>query len=199
MKALVLNCTLKASPQTSNTEALARTLMQALEKRGVASEILRIDHNVRPGVSSDEGEGDEWPLIRSKIIASDILVMASPTWLAQMSSVAKRVLERMDAMLSETDDQGRPITYNHVAGFVVTGNEDGTHHVINEMAGALIDTGFTVPGQAWTYWNKGPGPGESYLETEYKHDWSQSTAEYAASNLVAVASALHKQPIPPPQ
>lgn len=199
MKALVLNCTLKASPQTSNTEALARTLMQALEKRGVASEILRIDHNVRPGVSSDEGEGDEWPLIRSKIIASDILVMASPTWLAQMSSVAKRVLERMDAMLSETDDQGRPIAYNHVAGFVVTGNEDGAHHVINEMTGALIDIGFTVPGQAWTYWNKGPGPGESYLETEYKHDWSQSTAEYAASNLVAVASALHKQPIPPPQ
>lgn len=200
MKALVLNCTLKASPQTSNTEALARTLMQALEKRGVESEILRvIDHDVRPGVSSDEGEGDEWPLIRSKIIASDILVMASPTWLAQMSSVAKRVLERMDAMLSETDDQGRPIAYNHVAGFVVTGNEDGAHHVINEMTGALIDIGFTVPGQAWTYWNKGPGPGESYLETEYKHDWSQSTAEYAASNLVAVASALHKQPIPPPQ
>ncbi len=174
-------------------------LIQALEKRGVESEILRVvDHNVRPGVSSDEGDGDEWPLIRSKIIASEILIMASPTWMGQMSSVAKRVLERMDAMLSETDDQGRPIAYNHVAGFVVTGNEDGAHHVINEMTGPLVDIGFTIPGQAWTYWNKGPGPGESYLETEYKHDWSQKAAEYAASNLVAVGSALHERPIPAP-
>lgn len=146
MKSLILNCTLKPSSQTSNTEALARVLMQALEKHRVESEILRVlDYNVRPGVSSDEGDGDEWPLIRSKIVASDILVMASPTWLAQMSSVAKRVLERMDAMLSETDDQGRPIAYNHVAGFVVTGNEDGAHHVINEMTGALLDIGVTVP------------------------------------------------------
>lgn len=116
MKALILNCILKPSPQKSNTEALARVVMQALEKCGVESEILRVvDHNVKPGVSSDEGEGDEWPSIRSKILASDILIMASPTWLAQMSSVAKRVLERMDALLSETDDQKRPIAYNHVA------------------------------------------------------------------------------------
>ncbi len=110
LKSLILNCTLKPSPQVSNTEALARVLMQALEKRGVESEILRVlDYDVRPGVSSDEGNGDEWPKIRSKILASDILVMASPTWLGQPSSVAKRALERMDAMLSETDDQGRPI------------------------------------------------------------------------------------------
>lgn len=80
MKALILNCTLKPSPQTSNTEALARVLIQALEKHGVESEILRVlDYNVRPGVSSDEGDGDEWPTIRSKILTSDILIMASPT------------------------------------------------------------------------------------------------------------------------
>jgi hypothetical protein len=67
------------------------------------------------------------------------------------------VLERLDAMLSEQDDQGRPVAYNRVAGVVVTGNEDGAHHVISETTGALIDVGFTIPGQAWTYWNKGPG------------------------------------------
>jgi multimeric flavodoxin WrbA len=124
--------------------------------------------------------------------------MASPTWLGQMSSLAKRVLERMDAMLAETDDQGRPIAYNRVTGFVITGNEDGAHHVINEMAGALVDIGFTIPGQAWTYWNKGLGPGESYLQTDYKHDWSKRTLQSALTNLVAVASALRNHPIPIP-
>lgn len=199
LKALVLNCTLKPSPQKSNTEALARVVMAALAKLGVESELVRIvDYNVRPGVSSDEGDGDEWPLIRQKVITSEILIMASPTWMGQPSSVAKRVLERMDALLSEQDDQRRPIAYNRVAGCVVTGNEDGAHHVINEMSGALLDIGFTVPGQAWTYWNKGPGPGESYLETDYRHDWSQKTGEAAASNLVAVALALRERPIPSP-
>mgnify|MGYP002777070683 CR=1 FL=1 len=199
MKALILNCTLKPSPKESNTEALARVVMQALETHNVETELLRaVDYNIKPGVSSDEGEGDEWPQIRAKLLASRILIMASPTWLGQMSSVAKRVLERMDAMLSEKDDQGQWIAYNRVAGFVVTGNEDGAHHVINEMAGALIDIGFTVPGQAWTYWNKGPGPGQSYLQTDYRHDWSEKTGKAAAANLVAVATALRDRPIPAP-
>jgi multimeric flavodoxin WrbA len=97
--------------------------------------------------------------MREKILSSELFVLASPTWLGQPSSIAKRVLERMDAMLSETDDEGRPVAYNRVAGIVVTWNEDGAHHVINELAGALIDIGFTVPGQAWTYWNQGAGSG----------------------------------------
>ena len=124
--------------------------------------------------------------------------MATPTWLGQPSSVAKRVLERMDAMLSETDDAGRPVAYNRVAGFVVTGNEDGAHHVIAELAGGLIDIGYTVPGQAWTYWNMGPGPGPSYGDTDHGHDWSRSTGEAAAANLVAVARALQANPGPAP-
>ena len=81
---------------------------------------------------------------------------------------------------------------------VVTGNEDGAHHVISETAGSLIDIGYTVPGQAWTYWNRGPGPGPSYLETDDGKDWSHKTARAAASNLVAVARALKATPIPPP-
>ncbi len=101
-------------------------------------------------------------------------------------------------MISETDGQGRPVAYNHVAGVIVTGNEDGAHHVINEIAGALGDIGFTIPGQAWTYWNKGPGPGPSYTETDEGHDWSASTGEAAAGNLVAVARALQATPVPAP-
>jgi multimeric flavodoxin WrbA len=153
---------------------------------------------VKPGVTSDEGGGDQWPRLREKILAADILVVATPTWMGQPSSVAKRVLERMDAMISETDDDGRPIAYNKVAGVVVTGNEDGAHHVINEINGPLVDIGFTIPGQSWTYWNMGPGPGPSYTETDHKHDWSASTGRVAAANLVAVAKALRAAPVPAP-
>ena len=199
LSALFLNCTLKPSPAESNTEALARVVMGALEADGVSCELVRlVDLDVRPGVSSDEGGGDEWPQVRERVLASDIVVFATPTWLGQQSSVSKRALERLDALISETDDEGRPVAYNRVAGVVVTGNEDGAHHVISEIAGALIDVGFTIPGQAWTYWNRGPGPGKSYLEDEAGRDWSHETGRAAASNLAAAARALRAQPIPPP-
>lgn len=174
--------------------------MDALEQHGVQTELLRaVDYKVHPGVSSDEGDGDQWLQILERVLSSEILVIATPTWLGQPSSIAKRVLERMDAMLSETDDQKRPVGYNRVAGAVVTGNEDGAHHVISEISGALVDIGFTVPSQSWTYWNAGPGPGPSYLKTAYGHDWSHRTAKLAAgSNLAAVARALAKSPVPLP-
>jgi multimeric flavodoxin WrbA len=199
MRALLLNCTLKPSPAESNTEALARVVMDALAEDGIETESVRVvDHDLRPGVESDMGDGDEWPSIRSKVLAAEILVLASPTWLGRPSSVAQRVLERMDAMLSEQDDSGRPVAYNRVAGVVVTGNEDGAHHVISEIAGGLIDIGFTIPGQAWTYWNKGPGPGPSYLDSDEAKDWSHSTGRAAAANLAAAARALAERPLPAP-
>ncbi len=133
-----------------------------------------------------------------KLREAQILVIATPTWLGQPSSVAKRVLERMDALISETDDSGVPFAYNRMAGVVVTGNEDGAHHVIAEVAQGLIDIGYTVPGQAWAYWNMGYGPGPSYLESDHKHGWSEKTGRTAAHNLIAVARALHATPIPPP-
>jgi multimeric flavodoxin WrbA len=199
LRALVLNCTLKRSPEPSSTEALGVVLSAALEAGGVTCEMIRVvDHDVPPGVSSDEGGGDEWPGIRARILACEILVLATPTWLGQPSSIAKRVLERMDAMLSETDDDGLPVAFNRVAGFVVTGNEDGAHHVIAELAQAVNDIGYTVPAQAWTYWNKGPGPGPTYLETDEGHEWSAKTARTAAANLIAVAEALASHPLPKP-
>ncbi len=199
LHALILNCTLKPSPAASNTEALATVLSDALEEGGATCEMIRaVDLNLLPGVSSDEGEGDEWPPVHEKLLAAEILVLATPTWLGQPSSVVKRVLERMDAMLSETDDAGLPVAFNRVAGFVVTGNEDGAHHVIAELAQAVNDIGYTVPAQAWTYWNKGPGPGPTYLETDEGHEWSAKTARTAAGNLIAVAEALAVHPLPKP-
>lgn len=197
LNVLVINCTLKASPEPSNTEALAFQLVEALQQHGARCEVLRAaDYRIAPGVVSDAGGDDQWPQLHRRILDAQILVLAGPTWLGRPSSIAQRVLERMDAMLSETDDEGRPVAYNRVAGFVVTGNEDGAHHVISEMAGALIDIGFTVPGQAWTYWNRGPGPGKNYLDTEEGHQWSHDTARLAARNLAAVAHALAENPIP---
>jgi multimeric flavodoxin WrbA len=200
MRAVVLNATLKPSPAPSNSEALARVLIGTFTEEGVEAELVRlVDHDVRPGVSSDEGDGDAWPEIRRQIVAADILVVATPTWLGQPSSVAKRALERMDAFLSETADDGRPVAYGKVAGVVVTGNEDGAHHIVAVVAQALIDIGFTVPGQAWTYWHRGPGAGPDYLDDPTGHDWSDATGRTAARNLVHCARALAAAPYPVPE
>jgi multimeric flavodoxin WrbA len=199
MRAVALNCTLKPSPAESNTEALARVVLDHLAAQGVQTEMIRIvDHNVLPGVTSDEGDGDAWPAIRERIVAAEILIVATPTWLGQASSVAQRVMERMDAFLSEEREDGRPVAYDRVAGFVVTGNEDGAHHVIAQLAQMSVDIGYTVPGQAWTYWNKGPGPGEEEYINSPEKEWSITTGQTAAQNLLAVARALqaHKLPMP---
>jgi multimeric flavodoxin WrbA len=199
MKALIINCTLKGSPETSNTEALAKVVADKLRGEEVeVTEVRAVDKNILPGVETDMGEGDEWPAIHDAVLASEILVVATPTWMARPSSIAQRVLERMDAMIAETDDAERPVAYGKVAGVVVTGNEDGAHHVISEVMGALIDIGFTIPGQAWTYWNRGPGPGKSYLEDDSGHEWSKTTGETAAQNLVAAARMLAAEALPVP-
>jgi multimeric flavodoxin WrbA len=201
MRALIINCTLKPAPQPSNTEALARVVAEAMAKQGVEVDWVRaVDHDIKPGVENDMGPGDAWPAIREKILNSEILVMATPTWVGKPSSVAQRVIERLDAMISETDDDGRPVAYNKVAGVVNTGNEDGAHHVIAEITSALADIGFTIPGQSWTYWHLGPGGGPNYLDDERGHEWSHKTGRAMAANLVTVARALAVTPMQaPPQ
>ncbi|HEY0599690.1 flavodoxin family protein [Brevundimonas sp.] len=200
MKALVLNCTLKPSPAPSNTEALARVVMAELEKGGAQTELIRlVDLNIKPGVKTDEGEGDDWPTVHEKLMAADILVMATPTWLGQMSSVCTRALERLDALFGETDDSGRPVAFGKVAGVVVTGNEDGAHHIVATVCQGLIDMGFTIPGQSWTYWHLGPGPGPDYLDTDKAHDYSDRVGRNAARNLLALAKVLAPDTYPVPE
>lgn len=190
MRALVLSCTLKQSPEPSNSEALARILTGEFAAQGIESELIRLaDRNIPPGVKTDMGDGDDWPEIHQKLLDAAIVVFATPTWVGRPSSIAQRALERMDAMISEMHD-GMPAAYGKVAGVAVAGNEDGAHHVIGEICGGLGDIGFTIPPQAWTYWNKGPGPGEDYLQTDYRHDWSEKTGRQAARNLVRVAKLL---------
>ncbi|MGW2731766.1 flavodoxin family protein [Streptomyces sp. NPDC001494] len=200
MKALVINCTLKRSPDASDTEALAGVVTGQLEKEGVGVDLVRaVDLPIEPGVTSEPvTDGDAWPQVHGKLLDAEILVIASPTWLGRPSSVAQRVLERMDAMLSETDGDGRPVAWNRVAGVVVTGNEDGARHVISEISGALADIGYTIRGQAWTYWHLGPGPGPDYLDEERGREWSHRTGRAMAANLHAVARAPAEHPVGAP-
>src|SRR5690554_5659074 len=103
LTALALNCTLKPSPADSSCDLLLKQTLAALQEHGVKGELLRAaDYNIKPGVSSDEGEGDDWPMIRQKIIPADIFILGSPVWLGHPSSLCQRVLERLDAFLSET-------------------------------------------------------------------------------------------------
>lgn len=200
MHALFLNATLKRSPAPSSTHDLNAYVSRQLAQFGVQVEHVRLaDHVIEPGVVSEAiTDDDEWPAIREKVLASDIVVFGTPTWIGQPSSVVKKVLERMDAMLSETDDDGVPVLYNRVAGVVVVGNEDGAHHCVTEISGAAIDLGYTVPGQAWTYWNKGPGPGAEEYRTSDDTEWTHTTGDAMAHVLYHAAQALAEHPIPKP-
>ena len=201
LRATCLVCTLKRSPEASNSEALAQVVLGALREEGVETDVIRLaDHHIDFGVASEAlSDRDEWPAVRKRILAAEILIVATPTWLGNPSSVSKMALERMDAFLSETGEDGRtPIAYNRVAGVVCVGNEDGAHHGIAETNAALNDIGYSMPGQNWTYWNKGPGPGEEEWLNSVERGWSISTGRAAASNILAMARALQASPLPPP-
>jgi multimeric flavodoxin WrbA len=200
MHVLLRNATLKRSPAPSSTGELNEYVAQQLAGYGVTASHLRLaDLIIEPGVVSEAiTEADQWPAVREQIIAANIVVFGTPTWLGQPSSIIKKALERMDAMLSETTDDGTPVLFNKVAGVIVVGNEDGAHHCISEIAGAAIDLGFTIPGQAWTYWNKGPGPGEEEYRTTDDRDWTHATGDAMAHVLAHTATALKTTPIPKP-
>lgn len=136
LTSVALNCTLKTSAAgPSSTDMLLNEVLDALSQQGVTSSApIRIaDYNVAPGVSSDEGAGDQWPEIRERILSADIFVLGTPIWMGHPSSIAQRVLERLDAFLGETDELGRMISLDRVAIVAVVGNEDGAHHVGAEL------------------------------------------------------------------
>lgn len=197
MRALALNCTLKRGSAASSTEKLLQEVLAELANCDVEGEIVRVvDFNVEPGVTSNEGEQDEWPLLRDKIVAADILVFGSPIWLGQPSSVAKRALERMDAFLSETDERKRMPAFGKVAVVAIVGNEDGAHHCHAEIFQALSDVGFTIPPGAGTYW-----VGEAMSSTDYKelrspHAKTMQTTRMLSSNAAHLAKLLSREQYP---
>src|SRR5690349_1312977 len=197
LTALALVCTLKGSPEKSSTDKLAREVLAELRKLDVTGSALRIvDHDVKPGVEKDMGDNDAWPGIRHKVLSADILILATPTWMGHPSSVAHRVLERLDAELSETDDEGRPSMFGKVAVVAAVGNEDGAHLISAEVFQALNDVGFTIPAQGVTYWN-----GEAMAKTDYQDlpktpDATAGTTKTVAANAAHLAGLLKKENYP---
>jgi multimeric flavodoxin WrbA len=197
MKALVLCCTLKKSPSRSSSDLIGQRVLEALGDHEVTGEVVRVvDHPVRFGVSADEGDGDGWPAIRSKMLDADILVIATPIWMGQPASVCKLVLERLDAELSETDDEGRMLTYGKVAAVAVVGNEDGAHHVSAEVYQALSDVGFTIPANGVTYWVGEAMQATDYQDLDPEPEKTAGTTKSLAANAAHLARLLRESPYP---
>lgn len=195
LSVIALNCTLKRGEVPSSTEKLLREALAEFRKLGLEGDLLRVANlDIKPGVTSDEGEGDEWPALRRRILAADILLIGTPIWLGQPSSVVKRVLERMDAFLSEGDDKGRMPTHGKVAAVAVVGNEDGAHHCHAELFQALNDVGFSLAPGAGTYW-----VGEAMGSVDYKDlaapaEKTRSQTASLAANAVHLATLLKAAP-----
>jgi multimeric flavodoxin WrbA len=197
LSCLVLTCTLKPTPAESSADLLGSQVLAAFEELGVTGVMERVvDHDVRFGVSTDEGDGDAWPSLREKMLAADILVLVTPIWMGQPSSVCKMVLERLDAELSETDEEGRPLVFGKVAGIGVVGNEDGAHHVTAELAQALSDVGFTIPAQAATYWVGEAMQAVDYRDLDSTPEKTAGTTEVLARNAAHLAGLLAQSPYP---
>lgn len=199
MKAIALNATLKsgADRSKSSTGKMLGLIVSAMEKEGVDCEIVTLtDHDIKPGVTSDEGDGDAWPELRSRILAADILIMGTPIWLGQPSSVCKRALERMDAFLGEADERGRMPSYGRVAAAAIVGNEDGAHHVAAELYQALNDVGFSLAPNAVVYWVGEAMKSTNFIDLAETPDTVESALSQMVGNTLHLAGLLTSHPYP---
>jgi len=169
LKALFVNCTLKLSPEQSNTQGLADVSLEIMKRNGVQTDTIRlVDHTVAFGVYPDMTEHgwpkDEWPVLYEKVNAADIVIIGSPIWLGEKSSVCTLLIERLYAMSSILNDKGQYAYYGKVGGCIITGNEDGVKHCAMNILYSLQHLGFVIPPQADAGWIGEAGPGPSYLD-----------------------------------
>lgn len=197
LKAIGLNCTLKSSPEPSSTQKMLDEVLDALKGQDVETTSIRLaDHDIKPGVTANEGDQDAWPEIRRHIYDAHILVMATPIWMGQPSSIAKRALERLDAVLSERQDDGRYPTYGKVAAVAVVGNEDGAHHVSAELYQALADVGFTIPAGSPAYWVGEAMGSKNFIEFKETPEKVKNTIDTLARHCAHLADLLASHPYP---
>ena len=199
LKVFGLNCSLKSSKakESSSTDVLLRQVFDALADHGAAGEFVRAaDYNIKPGVKSDEGEGDDWPDLLRQLLAADILVIGAPIWLGQPSSIAKRVMERMDAFIDEKDSRGRMPSYGKVVIAAIVGNEDGAHHSIAEILSGLIEVGFSVPAGGATYWVGEAMGSKEYKEFKKPPEVIDKWNKMLAANTAHLARLLKAEPYP---
>ena len=198
LTATAINCSLSSKGRASSTDAMIAVLAEHFSGQGVkVSEPIRIAaHRVKWGVSSDEGAGDDWPKIREQILSADILIFGTPIWMGQASSVAKLVLERMDAFLGETDDAGRMPSYSKVAVAAIVGNEDGAHNASAQLFQALNDTGWTIPAVAACYWAGEAMGSVDFKDLAHRPRKVTETAKMVAANAAHLARLLKASPYP---
>lgn len=199
MKALFLNCSLKKSEEVSNTQALMDEVAKILQTHHVECESVRIaDYHIPYGITDDAGDGDQWPEILTKIRNATIVVIGTPLWIGEKSSIAKNVLERINGSASLADENGQSIFYNKVGGVVVTGNEDGAKNAAASIVFSLNYMGFTMPPEPVAYWLGEAGPGPSFIEAEgIKSEFTAGQVKTMAANLLHVATIFSTNPIPP--
>jgi multimeric flavodoxin WrbA len=198
LKALFINCTLKRSPEPSNTEGLVEVSRRIMDKHGVEVETIRaIDHDIATGVWPDMTEHgweyDAWPAIQEKVMAADILVIAGPIWLGDNSSVTKQVIERLYGNSSILNEAGQYAYYGRVAGCLITGNEDGVKHCAMNVLYSLQHLGYTIPPQADAGWIGEAGPGPSYLDPGSggpENDFTNRNTTFMTWNLLHLARML---------
>lgn len=200
LKAVYFNCTLKKSPEKSNTEGLLEVSRQIMDKHGVATEVIRpVDMDIATGVYPDMRqhgwEQDEWPEIWKKVAAADIIVVCGPIWLGDNSSQTKKIIERLYAQSSDSNDKGQYIFYGKVGGCIITGNEDGIKHCAMNVLYSLQHVGCTIPPQADAGWIGPVGPGPSYLDEGSggpESDFTNRNTTFMTWNLMHVAALLKR-------
>jgi multimeric flavodoxin WrbA len=198
LRALFVNCTLKRSPEVSNTQGLVDASARIMRDHGVEVEEVRlVDHQVAPGVYPDMTEHgwevDEWPAIQEKVWAANILVLAGPIWLGDNSSEMKKAIERLYAGSGELNDDGQYRYYGRVGGCLITGNEDGIKHCAMNVLYSLQHIGFTIPPQADAGWIGEVGPGPSYLDPGSggpESDFTAKNTTFMTWNLLHMARLL---------
>lgn len=196
LKATLFNCSLKPKTEKSSTQAMLDKVIEVLDRRGVECETIHaVDAGIAFGVETDMGNGDQWPAIHEKILASDIIVMGTPIWLGQRGSVCQMVMERMDALLSETNEQGQLPLYNKVAGVCVLGNEDGAQHVGASILYNMMQFGATIPPNAEAYWIGPAGGRDDFVDVAQNDSYVKQLVSYLGNNLVLVARKLKEEPI----
>ena len=200
LRALFVNCTLKRSPERSNTQRLMDNSVAIMRANGVTVDELRaVDHEIAPGVQPDMTEHgftrDDWPAIQQRVFAADILVVGTPIWLGDKTSVATRLIERLYGYSGQLNEHGQWIYYGRVGGVIVTGNEDGIKHVAMNVLYSLQHLGYVIPPQADCGWIGEAGPGPSYADSGsggLENEFTQRNTTFMTWNLMHLAATLQR-------
>lgn len=201
LKALYINCTLKKSPRKSHTQTLINVSMNIMEKEGVETKCIRLaDHDVAYGVYPDMteygAEKDDWPEIWKEVDSSDILIIGTPIWLGEKSSIATKLIERLYAMSGLQNDKGQYIYYGKAGGCIITGNEDGVKHCSMGILYSLQHIGYTIPPTADAGWIGEAGPGPSYGDegengpVGFDNEFTKRNTTFMTYNLLHIAKML---------